>query len=228
MLKDFISLIYPHLCSCCSKPLYKKENCICTWCRYHLPKTNYHRQKDNPLSRIFWGRVDIYAATSYYFFAKGGNIQRLIHRLKYRGNTAVGEAVGRFLAHDMKESDLFDDVDCIVPVPLHPTKQRKRGYNQSEHIANGLSQVLEVETNTDNLYRAIANPTQTKRSTYQRWENVASVFQLRDPAQLAGKHILLVDDVVTTGSTIEACTLALNNAPESRVSVATMAYATLS
>lgn len=225
MLRDFISLIYPHLCASCSKPLYNNENHICTYCRYQLPKTNFHLEKDNPVSRIFWGRVNIRAATSCYYFNKGGKIQRLIHQLKYMGGKEIGITIGRFLGADLKETPLFKDIDCIVPVPLHRSKRRKRGYNQSDYFAKGLSESMEATHINDNLYRASSGVSQTRKAHYERWGNVKSAFKVKRPDQLNGKHILLVDDVVTTGATLESCAQALLDIPDTTVSIATIACA---
>ena len=225
MLRDFISLIYPHLCAACSKPLYNNENHICTYCRYQLPKTNFHLEKDNPISRIFWGRVNIHAATSCYYFNKGGKIQRLIHQLKYMGGKEIGITIGRFLGADLKESSLFSDIEYIVPVPLHRSKRRKRGYNQSDYFAKGLSESMEATNINDNLYRASKGASQTRKAHYERWENVESSFKVKRPDQLKEKHILLVDDVVTTGATLESCAHALLDIPDTTVSIATIACA---
>ncbi|PCJ89678.1 MAG: amidophosphoribosyltransferase [Flavobacteriales bacterium] len=224
MLEDFIALIYPHLCFSCGKTLYRSEKSICTYCRYHLPRTNFHKERNNPISRIFWGRVNVEAATSYYFYNKGSKVQRLIHQLKYKGVKEIGIVIGKMFGSELKESKDYEGVEYIIPVPLHPKKLRKRGYNQSELIANGISEIMEKETKTDVLYRATANSTQTKKSHFERWRNVESVFKVKNTEKLEGKNLLLVDDVVTTGSTLEASANALLTIPSSKVSIATLAY----
>jgi len=225
MLRDFISLIYPHLCASCSKPLYNHEHHICTYCRYQLPKTNFHLEKDNPISRIFWGRVNIHAATSCYYFNKGGKTQRLIHQLKYLGRKEIGITIGKFLGSDLINAPLFSDIECIVPVPLHRSRKRKRGYNQSDYFAKGLSESMETTDINDNLVRASAGSSQTRKTHYERWENVASAFEVKRPDQLKGKHILLVDDVITTGATLESCAHTLLEIPDTTLSIATIACA---
>lgn len=225
MFRDFISLIYPHLCASCSKPLYNNENHICTYCRYRLPKTNFHLEKDNPIIRIFWGKVNIHAATSCYYFNKGGKVQRLIHQLKYAGGKKIGITIGMFLGADLKKAPLFCDIECVVPVPLHRSRRRKRGYNQSDFFAMGLSESMEATNISDNLYRASSGESQTRKTHYERSKNVESAFKVKRPEQLKGKHILLVDDVVTTGATLESCAHALLDVPDTTVSIATIACA---
>lgn len=224
MLNDFISLIFPQVCASCSKSLYKNENCICTYCSYHLPKTNYHLYNDNPVSKIFWGRINIFSASAYYNFGKGGNVQRLIHQLKYKGQKDIGLAIGKLYGVELKQSELFNTVDFVIPVPLHAKKKRKRGYNQSEFFAEGLAQSMNVETNFKSLVRVLESESQTRKSRFYRWTNVESIFQLRDEENLKGKHILLVDDVITTGATLEACAQTLLKIPDVKISIATIAF----
>src|SRR5688572_7975230 len=131
MLKDFLSLIFPKVCCACGKALYSSEECICMLCHYHLPKTNYHLDPDNPIVKLFWGRSDIHSASSCYKFSKGGKIQHLIHQLKYCGQKEIARTVGKFYGSELKEAELFKPVNMIIPVPLHPKKLKKRGYNQS-------------------------------------------------------------------------------------------------
>lgn len=225
MLNDFFALIYPKVCVACGKSLFKKEYSICTYCSYHLPKTNFHLLTNNPIEKIFWGRVEIFSAASFYNFGKGGKVQHLIHELKYKGQKDVGVTIGNLYGSELKKSKNFNSIDTIIPVPLHPKKQKKRGYNQSEFFAEGLSKSMNVQTDFKTLFRVYESETQTKKSRFNRWKNVESVFQLKNEERLKGKHILLVDDVITTGATIEACAQTLLQIPETKVSVATIAYA---
>lgn len=223
MLNDFFNLIFPKLCCACNSALLKNERIICTSCTVSLPKTNFHTDKENPVNEIFWGRVAIEMATSFYLFSKKSKVQRLLHSLKYKGVKDVGTVVGQLFGFELNESKYYKKIDFIVPVPLHKNKLKKRGYNQSEWIANGLSKSMGVPVNIDSLYRKEDSQTQTKKSRYKRWENVGEIFDLSNE-DLQGKRILLVDDVVTTGATIEACAQVLI-AQNCSVLVATIAYA---
>jgi len=224
-LKDFISLIYPHLCASCGKTLYRKENCICSFCKISFPKTNFHNEKDNPISKIFWGRAEVHSAAAYCFFNKGDKIQHVIHELKYKGNDQVGAEMGKLYGSDLEKSDLFSNADFLVPVPLHKTRQTKRGYNQAEVIADGLSITMKIPVDNTTLIRGQYNETQTKKSHYERWKNVDSIFQITDFNRFLNKHVIIVDDVITTGSTMEACVQTLLLVEGIKVSVVTLAYA---
>ena len=222
----FIDLLYPNLCLICNESLMSTENQLCLSCFSKMPKTNYHLLQDNPVEKRFWGKVPVERATSYLFFQKGSDFQKLIHELKYRGNKEVGVTMGKFAADDLLDSDDFKSLDLIVPVPLHEKKEAKRGYNQSEMICNGIAEILGKPVVTGNLYRTAENTTQTRKSVFERFENTQGIFGLKNPAEFEGKHILIVDDVLTTGSTVEACIQALLQAKNTRISVFTLAIAT--
>lgn len=225
MITDFIALIFPNVCASCGKSLYKNERTICTYCSYYLPKTNFHFDSNNPVAKIFWGRVPIHAAAAYYGFNKGGKVQRLIHQLKYKGHKQIGTTIGKWYGHELNYCDDFNTVDTVIPVPLHSKKQKKRGYNQSDSFAEGLAESMKVTADLTSLYRAYESDSQTKKSRFSRWQNVEAIFQLRNTENLEGKHILLVDDVITTGATLEACAHTLLKVPDVKVSIATIAYA---
>lgn len=227
MIRDFISLVFPTLCAACGDGLYKGEDDVCTKCLFDLPKTNYHLNHDNPVARLLWGRVNVLKAASYYRFAKGGKVSDMIHRFKYKGQKNIGITIGKQFAHELKETDWLNGIDAIVPVPLHKAKLKKRGYNQSEYFAIGISAVSDIPVLNNVLLRTAASETQTRRSRYLRWKNVESIFKVDRIEQISGKSILLVDDVITTGATIEACAQRILEIPDTKVSVATMAYATL-
>lgn len=224
-IDDFISLIYPHICMACGKSLYKYEECICLYCRYHLPRTNFHNDADNPVSKLFWGKAPMHSAAAYYHFQKGGKVQHLIHQLKYKERSEVGVYVGELYGKELAASPLFNTADIIIPVPLHPKKLRKRGYNQSEMFADGLSRSMRIPVNSTALTKISTTETQTRKSRFSRWENIKEAFHLENNTILENKHILLVDDVITTGSTIESCINMLNQIPGVKISVAAIACA---
>jgi ComF family protein len=216
-------MIFPKVCCACGKSLFRNEDCICTYCHYHLPKTNFHLASDNPIAKLFWGRANIHSASSLYLFNKGSKVQHLIHQLKYRGKKEIGISLGKYYGRELKNAPLFSSANIVIPVPLHKKKLKKRGYNQSDTFAQGLSESLEIENGTSAVVRTHASQTQTKKSRFDRWKNVEEIFRVTDPARLEGKHILLVDDVVTTGSTLEACANRILEIPNTKVSVATIA-----
>ncbi len=209
----------------CGNVLFNQENVICTKCLFHLPRTNFCFFQENPVFEIFKGRIDIFSATSFLFFNKGGKVQKLMHNLKYRGKKDVGIFLGTLLGRNLVKSPLFNTVDIVVPVPLHPLKRKKRGYNQSALIARGISDVLNIETIENNLIKIANTESQTKKKRFDRWENVKTSFIVKDKSVLKNKHILLVDDVITTGATIEACVTVLKELENVKVSVASVAYA---
>lgn len=225
LAEDLISLFYPRVCLACGNSLFKKEQVLCLSCLYKLPKTGFHLMEDNPVARQFWGKINFESAASYYYFSKGGSVQHLVHQLKYKGYEEIGRYVGRLYGHELLKSPLFNRVSAIVPVPLHPLKLAKRGYNQAECFAEGLAEAMQAELDTRSLVRVRASETQTRKSRFRRWENVKEIFQLTDSAALAGKHVLLVDDVITTGSTLEAAGHVLMQIPGISVSVASIACA---
>ncbi len=224
-LSDFVSLFYPELCAACGNNLYKGEKVICTFCHVNLPYTNYHQQQDNPLSRIFWGRVPIAAASSYLFFRKGSKVQHMLHELKYKGRTEIGSRMGVLYGHHLATSTEFNQTDLILPVPLHPKKELKRGYNQSSFFAEGLAESMQKEMDCKVLYRTKNTETQTKKSRYSRHLNVDQLFDIRDASLIKSRNVLLVDDVLTTGSTLESCAAVLLDSGAKKVSVATIACA---
>ncbi len=222
-LEDLVSLVYPDLCVCCGNKLFKGEEVICIICQHLLPKTSFHLEKDNPVHKIFWGKVNVEFAASCYYFQKEGSVQRLLHQFKYKGRKEVGLKVGDLYGADLMESPYFQDIDMIIPVPLHPRKERQRRYNQSNLFAEGLSQKMQIPWRKDVLFRIKDNPTQTGKKYYERRENVESIFEMRNKHLIEDKHVLLVDDVVTSGSTLEECAKTLQEAENVKVSIATIA-----
>ena len=225
MFSDFLSLIYPELCYACGKGLVNQERCLCTFCKYQLPQTNLYRDRNNPISKLVWGRVNRHSAAAYYHFEKGGKVQELIHQLKYKGHEDIGAVLGASFGQVLKKSDMYEGIDVVLPVPLHPRRLKQRGYNQSESFARGLAKGIGAECLTDKLCRIVNTTTQTYRSRFDRWSNMQSVFGVRSPDYLDGAHVLLADDVITTGSTLEACAQVLHMVPNVKVSVAAIASA---
>jgi ComF family protein len=227
-LRSFISLIFPNCCEACGAVLVQGERVICTTCRYKLPRTNYWKEKGNPVEQVFWGRVQVENACSLFFMGKGSKYRKLLHKLKYNNRPQVGVELGRLLGVELAQSPFYEDVDGIVPIPLHLKRQRVRGYNQSEKIAEGISQSLGKPVLNKVVFRQRYNETQTKKSREERMKNVENVFAVHANklAQLEGKHILLVDDVLTTGATLEACITVIQQVANCKISVATLAAAT--
>lgn len=225
MLYYLTELLFPQLCVVCGDKLIEQEKWICLHCLHHIPRTNFHREPENPVAQLFYGRVQIEFATSFFYFSKGSKYQTLLHNLKYKGMKELGEEIGKHFGIDLLQSPDFSSVDVICPVPLHPQKEKKRGYNQSWWIASGMALQMQKELSDDNLKRVTATETQTRKSRFERWTNVEGIFELSDPDAFSGKHILLIDDVVTTGSTLEACAQTIISTTDARVSIATLATA---
>lgn len=223
---DFLSLIYPRLCMACGRSLYLNEEVLCTRCLLHLPQTGFHKvPKDNQVVRSFWGRVPVEGGAARYFFRKSAPVQRLLHNLKYKHAPEIGIFLGKIYGRELLESEVFRSVDVIVPIPLHPAKEKKRGYNQAAVFARGLAQAMGKPADETILFREVYTETQTRKSRLRRWENVKSVFALGETKRIAGKHILLVDDVITTGATMEACMMKLLEVSGTKVSIAAIATA---
>ncbi len=218
-------LLFPRLCVVCGDKLIEQENWICLHCLHHIPRTNFHLDPDNPVSRLFYGRVQIEFATSFFYFHKGSQYQTLLHNLKYKGMKELGAEIGQHFGIELLQSPGFSSIDLIVPVPLHPQKEKKRGYNQSWWIASGMAAQMKKELAADNLKRITATETQTRKNRFERWKNVEGIFSLTYPEAFSGKHILLIDDVVTTGATLEACAQAIISGSDAKVSIATLATA---
>jgi ComF family protein len=224
-LADFVTLLFPQLCPACGQSLVSGEKVICTECRFSLPLTNFHQQPDNIVAQQFWGKLPLQGAYALYYFAKGGKVQNLMHHFKYRNMPQIGNALGEIAGTQIIKNAVLNKAEIIIPVPLHKGRLRQRGYNQSACFAHGLSGQLNIPVDETSLIRAKATQTQTHRSRFLRFENMQEVFAIKHPERLEDKHVLLVDDVVTTGSTLEACGAELLKVPGLKLSVATIAYA---
>jgi ComF family protein len=225
LLSDLLWLVYPEVCAACGRALNSGDTCICIWCRTHLPSTEFHNEDENPVAKHFWGKVKIESSAAAYYFAKGEKVQRLIHDLKYQGRKDIGVFLGNLYGVTLRQSEKFSKAELIIPVPLHIRKQRTRGYNQSEYIAEGLSKTMQIPFNAKALKRIVHTTSQTKKGRYERFENVDRVFKVVQPEIVQGRHVLLVDDVITTGSTLTACAEVLLELPGTKVSIATIAFA---
>ena len=221
-IKGFINIVYPRCCAACGEVLYCNEKILCLKCYIDLPRTGFHTIPDNEVARIFWGRAPFKNATSFMYFSRDSKYRQILHELKYRGRQQVGVEMGRLFGIELKNTP-FGEVDMIHPVPLHTSKLRKRGYNQSELIARGMSESLNISVRSGLIVRETSTHTQTKKSRYERWENVRDTFRIPDPEPLINKHVLLVDDVITTGATVEACVEALFTVPGVTLSVSSLA-----
>ena len=226
IVRDILRLIFPDLCYHCGEPLVGDERNLCTLCLSKIPWTHNASHPDNDTEIRLVGRIPVVAAASLLQFHKGNVTQSIVHQIKYHGHTQLAHQFGMILGEELKASHRFDDIDIVAPVPLHWWRRMRRGYNQSQILAAEVAKVLQCSLSVHDLYRRRHTPTQTHKNRQQRIDNMASAFALRHPEQFEGKHLLLIDDVLTTGATTEACYHALQSIPNLRISVATLAIAT--
>lgn len=225
--RDLVHLIYPNTCLVCENELSQQHNHFCPFCYAELQFT-YFERSDEPtlLDQLFWGRIPVHATYSYLYFEKGKSAQPILHALKYKDKPEIGVELGRMMGEQIKELEVFKDVDAIIPVPLHSHKEFKRGYNQSEKIADGIASILNTYVDTDFISRVKNTESQTKKNRFLRWENMENKFKSSLNAKKSYKHVAIVDDVITTGSTMEAIIQQIQkNYPEIRVSVISLAIA---
>ena len=220
---DLLKLFFPRLCVLCKEPLMEREEQICLQCLCNLPYTNFFYQAENPVSKLFANKVPLENATALFHYEKGGKVQRLVYSFKYYRNKELAYQLGRQLARALEAHRARQSVDFLIPVPLHPKKRRKRGYNQSEHLCRGLASVLRIPIHPATLRRQTKTETQTGKPVHGRWRNMQEVFTVKDTETLRGRHVLLVDDVVTSGSTLLSCVKALLLIPGVRISILTLA-----
>ena len=225
LIDDFLNIVFPKLCCICDDSLAKNEELLCFKCRSKLPKTMINDFAQNEFNNRMYGKLNVNFSVSYLYFHKSGITQELLHQLKYNRFKELGTLVGRWFAHELKENNILDGIDQIIPVPLHPKKKRKRGYNQSEYIAKGIAEVAGIATNFKSLQRINYHKSQTLMSKEQRWQIVQHDFKINEQQSVQDNNILLVDDILTTGSTMEACGLQLYEGGAKSVSMATIAIA---
>lgn len=223
MFSDFLSLIYPECCEACHTPLVKGEELICTGCRMDLPQTHYHKEDESALAIRFHGLSKIAYAVAYYKFTKSGRVQKMLHRLKYGNMPELGAHLGRWYGHTLSEAGYNSRSDVIIPVPLHKTRLRKRGYNQSAAIAYGLHRSLGIPVAENALVRVRKTSTQTKKGRIDRLEGLSGAFEVKDKSSVYGRRIMLVDDVITTGATLLACMDVLHAAGAKEIGVVALA-----
>lgn len=225
MFKSLINLFFPAVCSGCNAFLVANEIVICTLCRHDIPLTNHHLNPDNEAFKKFYGRIPVVHASALLYFHKKGIVQQLVHNLKYRGHEEIGTVLGNWYAEDLKILSEIHTVDEIIPVPLHKRKLRERGYNQVTAFGKALSTHLNLNFNEALLFRAVYSKTQSKKNLLGRSEGIESIFDVSFSEKNHNKHFLLIDDVITTGSTLEACSRALLKIPGARISIVCMAMA---
>lgn len=219
-----LHLFFPHICAGCGKDLPARESQLCMRCAAAMPCTGFVRYAANPVEKIFWGRLPLRAATAQYYFTKGSLMQEILHHLKYKGHQDLGVQLGRMMGESLFHSGRFEP-DALVPLPLHPARERQRGYNQSRLLCDGLAEVLHLPVWADVIQRPLFTQTQTRKGRVERWKNMEGRFALSHESALQDKHILLVDDVITTGATLEACGQELLRVPGLVLSVAALCYA---
>ncbi len=225
IFSDTLHLFYPHLCNGCGSDILDENNLLCLQCINNLPHSNFAQHANNPIEKIFWGRIPITAAHAEFYFAKESLVQTLIHQLKYKNNKEIGFYLGEVMGRSLLNSNRFQQIDYLVPLPLYPDKERKRGYNQAAIICNGISETTTIPVLNNYVIRQRFTETQTRKHRTERWENVEGSFIVKNKERLMGKHILLVDDVITTGATLESCGQAVLQVEGTTLSIATLAFA---
>ncbi|HSN48822.1 MAG TPA: ComF family protein [Flavobacterium sp.] len=225
MFKNIINLFFPPVCAGCHSFLVSNENVICTLCRHNIPLTNHHLNPENEAFKKFYGRIPVEYTSALLYFHKKGIVQELIHNLKYKGQEQIGTVLGEWYAEDLKNATILQSVDEIIPVPLHKRKLRERGYNQVTNFGLSLSNGLKIAYNPNLLVRNIYSKTQSKKNLLNRSDGIDSIFDVAFTEKDHNKHFLLIDDVITTGSTLEACSHALLKIPGAKISIVCMAMA---
>jgi ComF family protein len=217
-------LFFPEVCAGCGGDLPKREQLICVKCRHDLPVTGFEQYADNPVEKIFWARAPLLAASAHFYFSKHSPLQHILHQLKYGGKKNIGDFLGRCMGAAIGESARFGKIDALIPLPLYATRQKERGYNQAAVLCNGISAILDLPVLEHSIIRTRATETQTHKSRIGRWQNMEGKFQLYSRRELEYRHVLLVDDVITTGATLDACAQELLKVRGICLSIAALAY----
>ena len=225
MFKSLLHLFFPPTCAGCKTILIANENVICTSCRHEMPLTQHHLNPENDAYKKFYGRIPVEHVSALVYFYKKGIVQELIHSLKYRGQEAIGTVLGEWYAEELKNIPVLRTVDTIIPVPLHLKKLRERGYNQVTEFGNALAKSLEIPVNTTILFRQVYSKTQSQKNRLGRTEGIDTIFDVSFDEKDHNKHFLLIDDVITTGATLEVCAKALLKIPGTKISIVCMAMA---
>lgn len=224
-LSDAFRLLLPERCVVCGRRLQPSEECVCAGCTSDLPYTRFHGVRGNAVERIFWARIPIRRANAFLHYFPGSDSSRIFLEMKYADRPRIGTVMGRWMAADLLDTDFFQDVEIILPVPLARSRQRQRGYNQSEKIAEGVGLVTGLPVETGTVERIVANPTQTSMKHHERQKNVENIFRLCQPEKLKGRHLLHIDDILTTGSTLLSCTGEIAKAEPASISILTLGIA---
>jgi ComF family protein len=224
MKESLLHLAFPHVCAGCGNDILDRESMLCLDCLSALPQTGFHRYNNNPVEKVFWGRLPLLQATAHFYFTKASLMQRLMHSFKYRGNQELGIYLGRLIGADLVQSGRFSGVEALIPLPLFAKKQKQRGFNQADVLCKGIAGVIQLPVLENVITRPAFTETQTKKNRVERWQNMEGKFELARAEAIANKHILLVDDVVTTGATLEACGHELLKAENVQLSIATLCY----
>lgn len=225
MLRSLRYFLFPKACHGCSESLQASEYMICTRCRHYVPLTQSHLYNDKLIQKVFYGRIMLEQATALFYFEKKGPVQALLHNLKYRGQEEISTFLGDWLGHELSQLPAYRDIDIVIPVPIHPKKRKKRGYNQVTGFALALAKHVEADCTEKILIKSKNTKTQVFKGRFSRSDEILDAFSIVENQSLAGKHILLVDDILTTGATLEACALQLLKIPKIKLSIATMAIA---
>lgn len=224
-IKDsLLHLVFPHVCEGCGSDVLETHNELCLKCLSSLPETNFHLHPNNPIEKMLWGRLPLAHGTAQYYFTTESLMQHLIHQLKYKGNKQLGVYLGKLMGHALAASNCFSYVDALIPLPLFPAKERKRGYNQATVLCEGIAAILQKPVWKDVVRRVSYTDSQTRKNRVERWQNMEGRFELAHPHLIEGKHVLLVDDVITTGATLEACGREILQASNVQLSIATLCF----